>query len=268
MDVKSVFLNGPIQELAYVEQPPGFEDPKFPNHVYKLQKTLYGLKQAPRAWYKCLKEFLLKQGFEIGKVDPTLFTRKVDKDIFVCQIYVDDIIFGNTNHAFCEEFSRIMAKRFEMSMMGELKFFLGFQFKQVKDGTFISQMKYTHDMLKKFDIVNAKPIKTPMPTNGHLDLNDKGKAVDTKVYRSMIGSPLYLCASRPDIMLSVCMCARFQANPKECHLVAVKRILRYLVHTPNLGLWYPKGSKFNLLGYSDSNYAGCKVDRKSTSGTC
>ena len=135
-----------------------------------------------------------------------------------------------------EEFSRIMTKRFEMSMMGELKFFLGFQIKQVKDGTFISQTKYTHDMLKKFDMVNVKPISTLMPPNGHLDLNDKGKAVDTKVYRSMISSLLYLCASRPDIMLSVCMCARFQAHPKECHLVAIKRILRYLVHTPNLWL--------------------------------
>jgi hypothetical protein len=123
-------------------------------------------------------------------------------------------------------------------------------------------------MLKKFDMVNAKPIKTPMPTNGHLDLNDEGKAVDTKVYHSMISSLLYLCASRPDIMLSVCMCARFYANPKECHFTAVKRILRYLVHTPNLGLWYPKGSKFDLLGYSNSDYAGCKVDQKSISETC
>jgi hypothetical protein len=123
-------------------------------------------------------------------------------------------------------------------------------------------------MIKKFDMVNAKPIKTPMPTNGHLDLNENGTAVDIKVYHSMIGSLLYLCASRPDIMLSVYMCARFQANPKECHLSAIKRILRYLVHTPNLGLWYPKGSKFNLLGYSDSDYAGCKVDRKNTLGTC
>ena len=132
----------------------------------------------------------------------------------------------------------------------------------MKDGTFISQTKYTHDMLKKFDMVNANPIKTPMPTNGHLDLNIEGKAMDTKVYHSMISSLLYLCASRPDIMLSVCMCARFQANLKECHLVAVKRILRYLVHTLNLGLWYPKGSKFDLLGYSDSDYTGCKVERK------
>jgi hypothetical protein len=268
MDVKSAFLNGPIQELVYVRQPPGFEDPKFPDHVFKLHKALYGLKQAPRAWYECLKDFLLKQGFEIGKADPTLFTHKVGNDLFVCQIYVDDIIFGSTNHVYVEEFSRTMTKRFEMSMMGELKFFLGFQIKQLKEGTFVCQTKYTQDMLKKFDMVNAKPIKTPMPSNGHLDLDEEGAPVETKVYRSMIGSLLYLCASRPDIMLSVCMCARFQANPKECHLTAVKRILRYLVHTPNLGLWYPKGSKFNLLGYSDSDYAGCKVDRKSTSGTC
>jgi hypothetical protein len=123
-------------------------------------------------------------------------------------------------------------------------------------------------MLKKFDMNNAKPIKTPMPSNGHLDLNEEGKSIDQKVHRSMIGSLLYLCASRPDIMLAVCMCARFQANPKECHLMAVKRIFRYLVHTPNLGLWYPKVSTFDLLGYSDSDYASCKVDRKSTSETC
>jgi hypothetical protein len=195
-----------------VEQPPGFEDPKFPHHVYKLCKALYGLKQAPKAWYECLKDFLLKQGIEICKANATLFTRKINDDIFVCQIYVDDIIFGSTNQSFCEEFSRIMTKRFGISIMGELKFFLGFQIKQMNEETFICQTKYTKDMLKKFDMEKAKPIKTPVPTNGHLDLNEDGKAVDQKVYRSMIGSLLYLCASRPDIMRSVCMCARFQAN--------------------------------------------------------
>jgi hypothetical protein len=160
-----------------------------------------------------------------------------------------------------------MTDRFEMSMMGELKFFLGFQVKQLREGTFMCQTKYTQDMLKKFGIEKAKPTNTPMASNGHLDLNEEGKHVDQKLYRSRIGLLLYLCASRPDIMLSVCMYACFQANPKECHLVAVKRILRYLVHTQNLGLWYPKGSFFDLLGYSDSDYAGCKVDRKGTMGT-
>jgi hypothetical protein len=153
-----------------------------------------------------------------------------------------------------------MTKKFEMSMMGELNYFLGFQVKQLKDGTFISQMKYTQDLLKRFGMKDAKPAKTPMGTDGHVDLNKGGKSVDQKAYRSMIGSLLYLCASRPDIMLSVCMCARFQSDPRECHLVAVKRILRYLIATPCFGIWYPKGSTFDLIGYSD--------DRKSTSGTC
>jgi hypothetical protein len=161
-----------------------------------------------------------------------------------------------------------MTQKFEMSMMGELNYFLGFQVKQLKDSTFISQMKYTQDLLKRFGMNDAKPTKTPMGTDGHVDLNKGGKSVDQMAYRSMICSLLYLCASRPDIMLSVCMCARFQSDPRECHLVAVKRILRYLVATPCFGIWYPKGSTFDLIGYSDSDYAGCKVDKKSTSGTC
>jgi hypothetical protein len=149
----------------------------------------------------------------------------------VCQIYVNDIIFGSTNEKFCEEFSKVMTNRFEMSMMSELKYFLGFQVKQLREGTFLCQTKYTQDMLKKFGMEKAKQAKTPIASNGYLDLNEEGKPVDQKLYRLMIGSLLYLCASRPNIMLSVCMCARFQANPKTCHLVAVKRILRYLVHT-------------------------------------
>jgi hypothetical protein len=160
-----------------------------------------------------------------------------------------------------------MIDMFEMSMVGVLTFFLGFQINQDKEGTFISQMKYTRDILKKFGMNKAKPIKTPMGTNGHLDLDLGGTSVDQKVYHSIIGSLLYLCASRPDIMLSVSMCARFQAAPKDCHLMAVKKIMRYLVLTPNLGLWYPKGSRFELFDYSDADYAGCKVDRKSISGT-
>jgi hypothetical protein len=222
MDVKSTFLNGPIKEEVYVEKPLGFEDSEYPNHVYKLSKALYGLKQAPRAWYECLRDFLITNGFKVGKADPTLFTKTIAKDLFVCQIYVDDIIFGSTNKSTCEEFSRIMIQKLKMSMMGELKYFLGFQVKQLQDGTFNSQTKYIQDILTKFGMKDVKPIKTPMGTNGHLDLDTEGKSVDQKVYLSMIGSLLYLCASRPDIMLSVCMCARFQADPKEVHLRAVK----------------------------------------------
>jgi hypothetical protein len=158
MDVKSAFLNGPIKEEVYVEQPPGFEDSEYPNYVYKLSKVLYGLKQAPRAWYECLRDFLITNGFKVGKADPTIFTKTVAKDLFICQIYVDDIIFGSTNKSTCEEFSRIMIQKFEISMMGELKYFLGFQIKQLQEGTFISQTKYIHDILKKFGMKNDKPI--------------------------------------------------------------------------------------------------------------
>jgi hypothetical protein len=215
MDLKSAFLNGPIKEEVYIEQPLGFENSEYPNHVYKLSKALYGLKQALRAWYKCLRDFLITNGFKVGKDDPTLFTKTIAKDLFICQIYVDDIIFGSTNKSTCEEFSRIMVQKFKMFMMGELKYFLGFQIKQLQEGTFISQTKYIQDIRKKFGMKNVKPIKTPMGTNGHLDLDTGGKSIDQKVYRSMIGLLLYLCASRPDIMLSVYICARFQANPKE-----------------------------------------------------
>jgi hypothetical protein len=138
MDMKSAFLNGPIKEEVYVEQPPGFEDDSYPDHVYKLSKALYGLKQAPRAWYECLRDFLIANTFKVGKADPTLFTKTCDGDLFVCQIYVDDIIFGSTNQKSCEEFSRVMMQKFEMSMMGELNYLLGFQVKQLKEGTFIS----------------------------------------------------------------------------------------------------------------------------------
>jgi hypothetical protein len=222
MDVKSAFLNGPIKEEVYVEQPPGFKDDRYLDYVYKLSKALYGLKQAPRAWYECLKDFLISNAFKVGKADPTRFTKTCNGDLFVCQMYVNDIIFGSTNQKSCEEFSRVMMKKFEMSMMGDLNYFLGFEVKQIKEGTFISQTKYTQDLLKRFGMKDAKPAKTLMGTDGHLDLNKGGKSVDQKAYRSMIGSLLYLCASRPNIMLSVCMCARFQSDPKECHLVAVK----------------------------------------------
>jgi hypothetical protein len=161
MDVKSAFLNDPIKEEVYVEQPPSFEDSEYPTHVYKISKALYGLKQASRAWYECLRDFLITNGFKVRKANPTIFTKTIDKDLFICQIYVDDIIFGSTNKSSCQEFSRIMIQKFEMSMMGELKYFLGFQIKQLQEGSFICQTKYIQDILKKFGMKNAKPIKTP-----------------------------------------------------------------------------------------------------------
>ena len=186
-----------------------------------------------------LRDFLLSKGFKMGKDDITLFTKKIGKDLFVLQIYVDDIIFGSTNQDFCEEFGNIMANEFEISMIGELSYFLGLQIKQMKNGTFVSQGKYIKDMLKKFAMDESIAISTPMGTNGNFDIDASGN-MDQKLYRSMIGSQLYVTASRSDVIFSVCMCARFQASPRESHLKATKRILRYLKHTQNVRLWIPK----------------------------
>ena len=268
MDVKSAFLNGYINEEVYVKQPPGFEDFKHPTHVFKLRKALYGLKQAPRAWYDRLSNFLCEKGFEKGKVDKTLFIKKIKSNTLLVQVYVDDIIFGSTNKEMCEEFSLMMQGEFEMSMMGKMNYFLGLQIKQLEDGIFINQSKYCKELLKKFDMDNCKAMNTPMGSGTYVDQDESGTPIDITKYRGMIGSLLYLTASRPDIMFSVCLCARFQANPKESHLMAVKRIMKYLKGTTNVGLWYPKGSICTLIGYSDADYAGCKTDRKSTSGTC
>jgi len=150
MDVKSAFLNGVISEEVFVKQPPGFEDLKHPYHVYILKKSIYGLKQARRAWYDRLSNFLIKNDFKRGQVDTTLFRRTLEKDILVVQIHVDYIIFGSTNASLCKEFSKLMHDEFEMSMMGELKFFLGIQINQSKDEVYVHQTKYTKELLKKF----------------------------------------------------------------------------------------------------------------------
>ncbi|KAI3735961.1 hypothetical protein L6452_15489 [Arctium lappa] len=268
MDVKSAFLNGILHEEVYVAQPEGFIDPHYPDHVYVLDKALYGLKQAPRAWYETLTKFLLASGFKKGTVDTTLFLKRQGEDLILIQIYVDNIIFGSTNQKFCKNFSKIMETKFEMLMMGELNFFLGLQVKQLPEGIFINQAKYIKYMLRKFNMSDSSIMKTPMATGTLLDADFSGKPVDQKVYRSMIGSLLYLTASRPDIMFAICFCARYQSNPKESHFNAVKRILRYLKGTPNLGLWYPKDSRFDLTAFTDADHAGCKLDRKSTSGSC
>ena len=185
---------------------------------------MYGLKQAPKAWYDRLKTFLVKHEYKMGMVDNTLFTKKKGSDLIIVQIYVNDIIFGSTCQDMCDDFAKIMHDEFKMSMMGELNFFLGLQIKQMEDGIFFNQSKYIKEMLKKFGLEESKPMKTPMSSDTKLTKEEAGESVDSTKYRGMIGSLLYLTASRPDIMFSVCLCARFQEDPKTSHLVAVKRI--------------------------------------------
>ncbi|GJR98528.1 putative ribonuclease H-like domain-containing protein [Tanacetum coccineum] len=240
MDVKSAFLYGTIEEEVYVCQPLGFEDPHFPDKVYKVEKALYGLHQAPKAWYETISTYLLENGFRRGTIDKTLFIKKDKSDILLVQ----------------------------MSSMGELTFFLGLQVQQKKDGIFISQDKYVADILKKFDYVTVKTASTPMEPNKALVKDEEADNVDVHLYRSMIGSLMYLTASRPDITFAVYACARFQVTPKTSHLHAVKRIFRYLKGQPKLGLWYPRDSPFDLEAFSNNDYVGASLGRKSTTGGC
>ncbi|GJY08708.1 putative ribonuclease H-like domain-containing protein [Tanacetum coccineum] len=214
MDVKSAFLYGKIEKEVYVCQPPGFEDPDFPDRVYKVEKALYGLHQAPKAWYETLSTYLLDNGFQRGKIDKTLFIKRDKGDILLVQVYVDDIIFGSTKKSLCTEFEKMMHKKFQMSSIGELTFFLGLQVKQKKDGIFISQDKYVTEILKKFGFTDVKIASTPMETHKPLLKDEDGEEVDVHLYRSMIGSLMYLTSLRPDILFAVCACARYQVNPK------------------------------------------------------
>ncbi|WVZ51751.1 hypothetical protein U9M48_002864 [Paspalum notatum var. saurae] len=248
MDVKSAFLNGFIEEEVYVRQPPGFESAKFPDRVYKLRKALYGLKQAPRAWYARLKSFLLKSGQD-------LVSLSCGGDTTIVRIYVDDIIFGGSSHALVSSFAEQMSREFEMSLMGELQFFLGLQIKQGPEGTFVHQAKYTRDILKKFDMGDSIPMTTPMSTNTMGRRWTEGISRDDRLTS-------YPTATGPDIRFAVRLCARYRASPRTSHHQAVKRIFEYLKFTPKLGLWYSsEGSQMMTM-------LCCRIDRKSTSGTC
>ncbi|GJZ64147.1 putative ribonuclease H-like domain-containing protein [Tanacetum coccineum] len=248
MDVKSAFLYGQIEEEVYVCQPPGFEDPDHPDKVYKVVKALYGLHQAPRAWYDTLANYLLCNGFQRGKIDQTLFIKRQKGHILLVQIYVDDIIFGSTKKELCDEFEKLMKDKFQMSSMGELTFFLGLQIQQKKKGIFISQDKYVNEILRKYNYTDVKSASTPTDLEKPLVQDGDAADVDEHLYRSMIGSLMYLTASRPDIMFAVCACARFQVSPKTSHLLVVKRICRYLKGKPSLGLWKSTAGGCQFLG--------------------
>ncbi|GJW14888.1 retrovirus-related pol polyprotein from transposon TNT 1-94 [Tanacetum coccineum] len=236
MDVKTAFLNGELKEEVYVSQPEGFVDPDHPTHVYRLKKALYGLKQAPRAW-------------------------KTGKHILLVQIYVDDIIFASTDPKACDIFSNEMSSKFQMSMMGQMLFFLGLQVSQNPRGIFINQLKFALEILKKFGMDSCDPIDTPMVDRLKLDEDPLGIPVDQTQFRSMVGSLMYLTASRPDLVFGVCMCAIYQALPTKKHLKALKRVFRYLIGTINWGLWYPKDTAMALMAYADADHAGCQDTR-------
>ncbi|GJY32283.1 retrovirus-related pol polyprotein from transposon TNT 1-94 [Tanacetum coccineum] len=207
MDVKTAFLNGELKEEVYVSQPEGFVDLDHPTHVYHLKKALYGLKQAPRALYNTLSRFLLDNKFSKGVVDPTLFTRNIGKHILLVQIYVDDIIFASIDPKSCDIFSKEMSSKFQMSMMGQMSFFLGLQVSQSPGGIFINQSKYALKILTKYEMDTSDPVETPMVDRSKLDEDLLGIPVDQTRFRGMVGLLMYLTASRPDLVFAVCMCA-------------------------------------------------------------
>ncbi|GJX59088.1 retrovirus-related pol polyprotein from transposon TNT 1-94 [Tanacetum coccineum] len=267
MDVKMAFLNGELKEEVYVSQPEGFVDQDNPLHVYKLKKALYSLKQAPHAWYDMLSSFLFSQQFSKGAVDPTLFTWHAGNDILLVQIYVDDIIFTSTNTSMCDEFANQMTTKFKMSVIRQMSIFLGLQISQSPRGIFINQAKYASEIVKKYGLNTTDSVDAPMIETMKLDKDLQGKPVDATLYRGMIGSLMYLTASRPDLNYDVCLCARYQAKPTEKHLQSVKQIFRYLNGTINMGLWYSKDTDMSLTTYANADHAGCQDTRRSTSGS-
>ncbi|GKB46356.1 uncharacterized mitochondrial protein-like protein [Tanacetum coccineum] len=211
---------------------------------------------------------MLGNRFKRGKIDQTLFINNQKGDIFLVQFYVDDIIFGSRNKELYTAFEKLIKDKFQMSSMGELTFFLGLHVQQKEDGIFISQDKYVAEILKKFNYTDVKSASTLVDLEKPLVKDGDADDVDVHLYRSMIGSLMYLTASRPDIMFAVCACARFQVTPKTSHLLAVKRIFRYLKGKPTLDLWNSKDFPFEIDSYTNSDYAGATQDRKSTTGGC
>ncbi|GJV02838.1 putative ribonuclease H-like domain-containing protein [Tanacetum coccineum] len=237
INVKGAFLYGQIEEKVYVCKPSGFEDPDNPDKVYKVVKAPYGLHQALRAWYETLAKYLLDNGFHKGKIDQTLFIKKQKGDILLVHVYVDDIIFGSTKKELCIKFEKLMHDKFQMSSMGELTFFLGLQVKQKEDGIFISHDKYVTDILRKFGFTDVRTTNTPMDTEKPLLKDSDGDDVD--VVNDWIIDVSYIIQVR-----------------------------YYVCSQPKLGLWYPRDSPFDLVAYSDSDYVGASLDRKSTTGGC
>ena len=266
LDVKSAFLNGEIKEEVYVEQPMGYEVKGKEEKVYRLRKALYGLKQAPRAWNSKIDGYFIKNGFNRSTSEPSLYVKKKGTEFLVLCLYVDDLIYFGSSMNMVEDFKKKMMKEFEMTDMGLMKYFLGIQVRQEKGKIFMCQEKYIEDLLKKYHMDKSKPISTPMALNERLQQNDGVEKIDAKVYRSLVGSLIYLTNTRPDIMHSVSVVSRFMNDPSKAHFSVAKRILRYLNGTKKQGIQYEKEDNCKLVGFTDSDWAGSLDDRKSTSG--
>ena len=267
LDVKSAFLHGELNEAVFIEQPQGYEKKGEEHKVYKLKKALYGLKQAPRAWYSRIEAYFIKEGFERCSCDHTLFIKTGDGGkILIVSLYVDDLIFTGNDESMFVKFKNSMKLEFDMTDLGKMKYFLGVEVLQNSEGIYISQRKYAKEVLERFGMEKSNSVKSPIVPGDRLTKNEGGVKVDATKYKQLVGSLMYLTATRPDLMYVVCLISRFMASPTEMHLQAAKRVLRYLKGTVDLGVFYQKEGNGELMAYTDSDYAGDVDDRKSTSG--
>ncbi|KZV54961.1 hypothetical protein F511_37851 [Dorcoceras hygrometricum] len=255
LDVKSAFLHGDLKEEVFIDQPPGYVQIGFEHQVCKLKKALYGLKQAPRAWYNRIETYFLKEGFRKCPYEYNLFIKLEDggKMLLVC-LYVDDLIYTGNDRSLSEYFKTSMMTEFEMSDLGKMHYFLGLEVAQSTAGIFISQKKYVHDILSKFQMQECNSVSTPSDCSMKLNKDLGGHKVDDTLYKQIVGSLMYLTATRPDIMHVVSMVSRYMDSPTEIHLLAAKRIFRYLQGTKEHGLFYKSGVQAKLVGFTDSDY--------------
>jgi hypothetical protein len=263
LDVQNTFLHGVLEEEVFMSQPPGYEDPAFPNHVCKLDKTIYGLKQAPRAWYSRLSTKLLQLGFEISKGDTSLFIYVKGKITIFLLIYVDDIIVTSSSSEAITSLLFDLRSDFALKDLGDLHYFLGIEVKKVKDGgILLIQKKYAAHILAKADMSKCKTVGTPLPMSEQYSAY-KGTPLDTKEatrYRSIVGALQYLTLTRPDISFSVNKVCQFLHNSTSVHMMAVKRILRYIQGTIKWGIQFLKGSSLMVSAFSDADWVGCRDD--------
>ncbi|KAJ9551570.1 hypothetical protein OSB04_015615 [Centaurea solstitialis] len=268
LDVKNAFLHGDLQETVYMHQPPGFVDPSAPRHVCLLRKSLYGLKQAPRAWYQRFATYLVKVGFIGSKSDSSLFIYKHGGNTAFLLLYVDDIILTASSTTFLQHIIGLLSSEFAMTDLGPLSYFLGISVTRSKGAMFLSQRKYAEDILQRANMSTCKPVTTPVDTKSKLSLESGSPIHDPTLYRRLAGALQYLTFSRPDIAYAVQQICLFMHAPREAHLIALKRILRYIRGTLDYGLLLLASPTTGLIAYSDADWGGCPDTRRSTSGYC
>ena len=270
LDVKSAYLHPEIKEEIYLEQPTGFEklDSSGNKLVCKLNKSIYGLKQAAKNWYEELAKFLIQQNFKRSKNDYCLFTKIDNKNKLFVLSWVDDLVIAGSNENDIEELKKTLEGKFKMDDRGKLEWFLGMQISQERDKITLDQEKYIENVIEKFGMQDSNPSKTPAENNLKLvKAADNEQLVDEKLYRSLVGSLLYIAKqTRPDIVWIVNVLSRFMTKPTNTHWLAGKRVLRYLQATKSLKLIYPRDSDFKLQGESDADWSGDQDDRRSTTG--